>query len=92
LHLDIYYPENNNLTLNVRINDYYHLKNNRYEDRFNKKIALMNGWNHIIIPIDDIASAPKGRMTNLENVQSLGMFVTNLDQPETIYIDNVYLD
>ena len=93
LHWSIYYLKDDILMLNVRINDYFHLQNNnRYNDRFNKEIFLAKGWNHIKIPIDDIENSPQGRKTNIKNMQSIGMFVTNLSEPSTIYIDNVYLD
>lgn len=92
LHFSIYYPENDSLLINVRINDFKHVKTNRYNDRYNKELILKNGWNHYIISIQDIKNAPDGRKTNLENMQSVGMFVMNLGEPNTIYIDNVYLN
>jgi len=92
LHLSIYYPGDNALLLNVRINDFLHTKNNHYNDRFNKEIIIENGWNDLIFSINDIKNAPKGRQANLKNMQSLGMFVMNLPEPKTIYIDNVYLN
>jgi len=92
LHFSIFYPEDDDFLLNVRINDFMHVENNRYNDRFNKKIILTKGWNHFIILIQDIKNAPEGRKINLENMQSLGMFVMNLSEPKTIYIDNVYIN
>jgi len=92
LHVSIFYPGKDNLLLNVRINDFLHVENNRYDDRFNKEIILANGWNHFVFSVQAIQSAPKERQTNLNNMQSFGMFVTNLNEQKTIYIDNIYLD
>lgn len=92
LHVSIFYAEDDDLLLNVRINDFLHIENNRFNDRYNKTITLAKGWNDFIFLIKDIQNAPKGRKANLENMQSFGLFVKNLSEPKIIYIDNVYLN
>lgn len=92
LHISIFYTDDDDLMLNVRINDFLHVENNRYNDRYNKIITLAKGWNHVNFLIINIKNAPEGRKTNIENMQSIGMFVTNLSAPKTIYIDNIYLN
>lgn len=92
LHFSVYYPEADSLLLYIRINDFIHLQNNRYDDRYNKEIFLKQGWNEINISIYDIKNAPDNREMNLKRMQSIGMFVMNLPREKTIYIDNVYLN
>lgn len=92
LHVSVYNPDEDVFTANVRINDFPHLKENIYNDRYNKIIKLTKGWNHLVFSVDDIKNAPAERVNNIDNMQSIGIFVINLNVPKTIYIDNVYLD
>jgi len=92
MHISIFKQDGDDLMLNVRINDFFHIENNRENDRYNKKIIVNNGWNHFEFSIDDIENAPIDRAANIQNMQSFGMYVTNLSEPTTIYIDNVYLE
>jgi len=92
LHVSVYNPDEDVFTANVRINDFPHLKENIYNDRYNKIIKLTKGWNHLVFSVDDIKNAPAERMNNIHHMQSIGIFVINLNAPKTIYIDNVYLD
>jgi len=91
LHFSIYYPDNDNLLLHIRISDYLHVGNNSYHDRYNKEIVLRNGWNNVEIPIEDIKNAPRDRFIDIGNIESVGMFVVKQPETKTIYIDNVYL-
>ena len=91
LHFSIYYPENDNLLLHIRISDYSHVGSNNYYDRYNKELVLKNGWNNVEISIEDIKNAPRDRLIDIGNIESVGMFVVKQPEAKTIYIDNVYL-
>ena len=91
LHFDVYYPDHDDLLLQIRISDYSHVGNNRYHDRYNKEIQLRSGWNKVEISIEEIKNAPSDRLIDLENIESVGMFVVEQPEAKTIYIDNVYL-
>jgi len=91
LHFSIYYPEKDKLLLHIRISDYSHVGNNSYYDRYNREIVLKNGWNNVEISIEDIKNAPRDRVIDIGNIESVGMFVVDLPKTKTIYIDNVYL-
>jgi hypothetical protein len=92
LQLSIYNPSKEPLTIITRIHDRRHIETGQaYADRFNKKFALKEGWNKIVIPLQEIANAPRNRKLNLEMVQEIGVFVHRLAHPRIIYIDSVVL-
>ncbi len=84
--------EHEKLDLLVRLHDeqhknYYYL----YDDLFYKKVELVPGDNTIIIPVADIFTAPKSRRMDLDNLDELIMFMSDLKQPRTIVIKKIYL-
>ena len=87
---------NTNLTpmkIYCRVYDNQHIKNGYgYTDRFNKKLEISAGWNDITISMEEIEHAPKNRLMNIKEVKDFCIFVTNLEKPVTIYIDNVKLN
>jgi hypothetical protein len=91
LSMDIYNPSEKPLDINLRINDVPHKANNRFEDRFNRRIQLISGWNSIVIPIVDIQKAPAQRQLQLDAIASLAIFTMHLSEPQDIYLDNVLL-
>jgi hypothetical protein len=92
LHLSIFNPDKEAINITVRIHDKRHsLTGQAYTDRFNRSYHLLEGWNHIRIPLDEVANAPENRRLELDNVQLLGLFVTRLGNSRSIYIDYVHL-
>ena len=92
LQLSIFNPDDEPIKVTCRINDMRHtLGNQDYDDRFNQRFSLVKGWNLITVPLDQVASAPKGRKMDLDKVQELGIFATGLSQPKVLYIDYVML-
>jgi hypothetical protein len=92
LSLDLYNPEHELVNLVIRISDVQHeLSKNDHSDRFNKKIAIKNGWNHIEISVAEIRQAPLTRTLEMDNITSMIIFATQLQQSQDIYMDNVRL-
>jgi VanZ family protein len=59
LNFDVFLEGTTPLDITVRINDRKH--NEEYEDRFNKVFHIFPGKNHILINLDEVKTAPKGR-------------------------------
>jgi len=92
LVIEINNPEPEQLDLIVRLHDKEHKKRYYlYEDRYFKNMELIPGENRIIIPIIDIFKAPKSRRMDLENLEELILFMSDLEQPRTIIIKKMYL-
>lgn len=90
LHLDVFATQPLRLTL--RINDLQHEQQRMgYEDRFNRPLDLRAGWNAINVPLDQVALAPRQRLLDLAHVRELGIFATQVTEPQTFYIDNLRL-
>ena len=92
LALSIYNPSPDPLKMFISIRDLEHsLKRQGIGDRFDKRFEILQGWNDLLIPVADIATAPKTRMLNLGQLSSVVIFTMNLLEPSKIYIDHVRL-
>jgi VanZ family protein len=92
LSMSIFNPDAQPLQLTVRIHDRQHTQGDGlYEDRFNRSVLLVHGWNHIELDLEEVASAPRNRRMDMGHVRGLGIFATALDEPRVIYLDNIRL-
>ncbi len=92
LHYSVFNPQPVNLILNCRIHDTHHKAHGQeYVDRFNQQFTLQHGWNDLVVSLDKVKSAPKGRAMDMEHIEGFGIFVVQQAQPMEIYIDYVYL-
>lgn len=90
LKFDVFNPEKD-LTLHLRIDDDGNCA--EYENRFNRALPLMQGWNSVSISLADIiAAGPAVRRFNLASVQRLYFFVKSVSAKEVFYLDNVGLE
>lgn len=90
--LSIYNPSAEILTLTCRINDRQHRQGGgAYDDRFNRSYVLPKGWHTIVVDMEDIREAPKGRRMDIKHVKEVGLFATRLPRPRVIFIDDVRL-
>jgi hypothetical protein len=88
----IYNPVKDTLAVICRIHDKFHKDYNyHYIDRFNKRLYLKSGWNHISIALNEIKTAPKSRLINLSHIELIGIFTAKLPEQRIIYIDDVKL-
>jgi hypothetical protein len=73
LLVDIINPNDSELSLTLRINDWAH--NHAYHDRFNRPLQIAPRQRvQIAIPITDIAAGPQGRILNIDAVAKLILF------------------
>lgn len=92
LVFDLYNPYELALPIVLRINDQQHEQNGpRYTDRFNRRLIVQPGWNEYRVPLNDILQAPEGRTMDLAKIQQVQFFTQALEQPRTLYLDNVRL-
>lgn len=87
---DIYLPGDSDLRITLRINDELH--DNEFSDRFNKKIILKPGLNHISINLEDIRKSPVSRHMDMGDLTRICIFTTGLSKPVTVYLDNIRLE
>lgn len=86
------YHSNNKLRITCRIHDDLHIQNGQpFADRFNKRIILHQGWNQVLLPIEEIENAPAGRKMNLKKIMNIGLFASSLKSPDVIFIDDFRL-
>ena len=93
LSFSIYLPDQPALPLTYRIHDRQHKQTgNQYNDRFNQKILLKLGWNHVSIDLKDVIHSPRTRLMDIESITNIQFFAINLKQPRVIYLDNLRLE
>jgi hypothetical protein len=79
--------------LHYRVNDFQHYSNNiqSYDDRYNGRTVLDNGWNEIVIPLADIIEGPARRKLDVTKISGFGMFVMEQTERHVLFLDNVRL-
>lgn len=82
-------PDTDSLPLTLRIDDRRH--DQRYEDRFNRRVFADPGWHKISIPLDAVRRAPQDRELDLNDVFQVYLFATRLPAPRVIYLDEFRL-
>lgn len=89
----VYNPDVQPLLLTVSIRDHAHFRRGGlYNDRFNQRYTLEQGWNDISIPVAKIASAPRDRRLDVSDLAEVVLFTSNLAEPRLIYLDRVMVD
>jgi VanZ family protein len=93
LRLDVFNPSPKEIGITCRIHDRRHEGGEqRYEDRFNKRIYLRQGWNDLRIDLGEVVRAPVGRTMDLGEIRGVGFFASRLPAPRTIFVDYVRLE
>jgi VanZ family protein len=93
LKLSLYNPDDTALALTLRINDTQHDRGDgAYSDRYNGRVTLEPGWNHVEIALSVIEQAPETRRMNLASVERLLLFGTDVKQSRWIYLDDLRLE
>ncbi|MDH3284669.1 MAG: VanZ family protein [Acidobacteriota bacterium] len=89
LELSLYSPDPEPFTLSLRIHDASHT--NAQDDRYNTRFEIGPGSHTLRIALDDVRRAPEGRELDLCRVAGLIIFVARLQEPRTLYLDDVRL-
>jgi VanZ family protein len=92
LILEIENPSSEALSIVLRISDKQHeLSEQKYNDRFNRRIHLLPGWNQIEVSISDIENAPADRKMNLHEIYLLKLFLPESGKAKELYLNKIYL-
>ncbi|MDD2465716.1 MAG: VanZ family protein [Desulfobulbus sp.] len=92
LHCSVYNTQSTTLPLNLRINDLEHKQHgSEFADRFNKTFPLQPGWNELVVDLNQVRNAPKGRKMDMAHIEGFGIFVVQQAKPIEIIIDHVFL-
>jgi VanZ family protein len=78
------------LPMTIRIHDAAH--DQRYADRFNRRLLVNPGTNRFVIAIDDIRTAPDRRVMDLRHVRGIVLFAYKLEQPTHVYLGPLRLE
>ncbi|MFE8071961.1 succinyl-CoA synthetase subunit beta [Marinobacteraceae bacterium S3BR75-40.1] len=93
LDLRFFLPDKTALSITLRVNDRRHDRGTgAYSDRFNTRLELHPGSNHIRIPLKAVAEAPANRPMDMDDIRRLGLFTTSLEQPRTLYLQGIELN
>ena len=58
----------------------------------NRSFSILQGWQSITIPLDQINTAPENRQMDMRQIQGVGIFaVVRLPRPRTLYVDDIKL-
>lgn len=92
LSMDLYNPDIEPLELMVKISDYSHDRGaNNFDDRFNRRIVLVQGWNQLRIDLEDVRTAPRDRVMQMDAIGNVTIFAVRLLEPRDFYWDNIRL-
>jgi hypothetical protein len=93
VHLAIFNSQNYSRAITIRLHDVAHeLSPQNYSDRFNKTFDLLPGWNSLSISLDEIKSAPKNRPMDTSKMHQIGLFYSNLESDDYLFIDDIRLE
>jgi len=93
LYCSVYNPQAAPLLLNSRIHDVHHKEHDmEFTDRFNQQFTLEQGWNDLVISLEKVKAAPKGREMDMAHIEGFGLFVIQQPRSQVLYLDHVYLD
>lgn len=93
LRFSVFNPQETAFVLNCRIHDTLHRQHDmEFNDRYNHQFSLEPGWNDLVISLDKVRTAPKGRQMDMEHIESFGLFVVQQPKPQVIYLDHVRLE
>jgi len=90
LVFEVYSDADTALALAVRIDDGEH--DQRYWDRFNRRLTIQPGANRIAIDLAEVEQAPRGRRMDMTNVRNITLFAVEPEEPFTVYVDAVRLE
>jgi VanZ family protein len=91
-HFSIFNSGTDTLMMVCRINDRRHYNlGQQYNDRFNRRVNAVPGWNDYSFSITEIVKAPVSRRMDIKNIDLICFFSMELANPRDIYIDHLYL-
>ncbi len=78
------------LPMAIRVHDAAH--DQRYRDRFNRRLTVVPGVNRVRIPIDEIRNAPDRRHMDLRRIRGVLLFAYDLRKPVHLFVGPLRLE
>lgn len=92
LAITLFNPDPEPLTVTLRINDVAHDRgDNAYADRFNTRLTLAPGLNIFNLSLEQVASAPRQRRMDMDQIRRLGLFAVRLPAPRSVFLVDLRL-
>jgi len=88
--LDIFNPSVDKYIFQIRIDDKQ--SGLDYAHRYDKKLEIKQGMNHIVIPTDSIKTNIQPRPLDLKSINRFKVFIPNNPLRRELYIDNIRLE
>lgn len=93
LTFSVFNPDPEPIRLVCKINDHLHdISGYRFNDRFNRRVAIDPGWQRVRIDLADVRRAPADREMDLARVTEFNLFAVSLTHQRTIYLDRLVLE
>ena len=93
LVIEIENPESDDLSVNIRVDDREHQHGEqRFGDRFNRKVYLAPGMQTIRITVTDIRRAPDRRQMNMAEIVGLVIFATRQESGRRFVLHEIRLE
>jgi VanZ family protein len=90
LHFSVFSKLEVTKELTLRVNDRAHI--HQYHDRYNGRILVRPGLNHIKIDINLIKSAPRDRNMQMHDIAELALFAVKPNETFSLYFDDFRLE
>jgi hypothetical protein len=90
LSFTVYSEMKEPVSLFVRIDDAH--QNNRYTDRFNRRLGIRPGLNALSIPLAEVRDSPRGRKMQLTRIRRVAFFAVQPPAPFALYFDSLKLE
>lgn len=92
INFKVFNAQKKNINVEFKIYDQIHIKKGyTYNDRFNMKLNLKNGWNDINVSLSKVINAPKDREMDITSIKSISLFLIDVKKPVQIYLSDIKL-
>jgi len=92
LGFSVYSRQTESISLELKIQDSRHRQSGfEYSDRFNQVLLIAPGGNDIVVSLDEVRNAPRGREMDLGNIDSLSLFTHSLPEAVELRFDDFRL-
>ncbi len=90
LVFEVFSEADTTLHLALRIDDGEH--DERYWDRFNRRLAIRPGANRVTVALADVEQAPRDRRMEMDRIRNITLFAVRPAEPLDVYVDAFRLE
>jgi len=89
ISIDLFNDSTSPINLVVRIDDAD--SGSDHDNRYNGSFLLRPGATSVVIPLEEVRNAPEGRKLDLSKIEQFLIFLYQIEEPVTIYVDRIAL-